>query len=68
MTLTQMLQLFMASTGEYLSESYYRLLDMEVSEALYHCFLWQDLKKKQHNIDDRPEWAREVEWQPTQLQ
>ncbi|WP_414579111.1 hypothetical protein [Anabaena sp. CCY 9402-a] len=51
----------MTVSGEYLSETYYRLLNMELTEALYHAYTWLDLKKQ-----DKPDWAEGVDWQPTQ--
>ncbi|ALF55620.1 hypothetical protein ACX27_26710 [Nostoc piscinale CENA21] len=67
MTLEDLLHLLMVCTGEYLSQTYYQMLDMQLDDALYHALTWRNLKEKQNKVNSsKPYWAEGVEWQEIQ--
>lgn len=58
-------QLLMSACGKELTETYFKLLDMSLTEALYHTYLLIDLERQRNPKPNKlNEWGMgDIEWQ-----
>lgn len=52
MTVTDLLQSLILACGGSFNSAYFDFLEMEISDCLYHLYLWINLKNKQESSPD----------------
>lgn len=66
-TISSLLQSLILACGGSINPAYFNFLEMDITECLYHLYLFKDLKDRENNLRKETkvsEWGFEgIEWQ-----